>query len=209
VQLEMWIKKIEDYLLSKTFADGSHDLHHFRRVWSVASELCEEQTDRLIVLAACYFHDIVSYPKNHPSRAISSQHAAIKASEILTELGFPSDKISGVKHAIEAHSFSAQIEPQTNEAKIVQDADRMEALGAIGLARTFYVAGMLGSKMFDAEDPFARERNLDDKSFALDHFFVKLFKLPGTMQTEKGRRIAMDRMQVLKKFVEDLGSELR
>ncbi|MFA9353024.1 hydrolase, partial [Escherichia coli] len=75
---------------------------------------------------------------------------------------------------IEAHSFSAKIAPETLEAKIVQDADRLEALGAIGLARVFAVSGALGVALFDAEDPFARQRGLDDKQYALDHFQTKL-----------------------------------
>jgi uncharacterized protein len=73
------------------------------------------------------------------------------------------------------------------EACIVQDADRLEALGAIGLARVFAVSGALGVALFDAEDPFADARTLDDRKFALDHFQTKLLRLPETMQTEIGR----------------------
>ncbi|HDO7482899.1 TPA: HD domain-containing protein, partial [Escherichia coli] len=76
---------------------------------------------------------------------------------------FPAEKIEAVCHAIAAHSFSAQIAPLTTEAKIVQDADRLEALGAIGLARVFAVSGALGLALFDGEDPFAQHRPLDDK----------------------------------------------
>ena len=82
---------------------------------------------------------------------------------------FPAEKIEAVCHAIAAHSFSAQIAPLTTEAKIVQDADRLEALGAIGLARVFAVSGALGVALFDGEDPFAQHRPLDDKRYALDH----------------------------------------
>ncbi|SFN63032.1 uncharacterized protein SAMN05216516_11256 [Izhakiella capsodis] len=89
-----------------------------------------------------------------------------------------------------AHSFSADIRSETLEAKIVQDADRLESLGANDLARTFYVSGLLGSVLFDSEDPFATERTLNDFEWALDHFQTKLLGLPGTMQTEEGRRMA-------------------
>ncbi|STF26181.1 putative phosphohydrolase [Escherichia coli] len=80
--------------------------------------------------------------------------------------------------------------PLTTEAKIVQDADRLEALGAIGLARVFAVSGALGVALFDGEDPFAQHRPLDDKRYALDHFQTKLLKLPQTMQTARGKQLA-------------------
>ncbi len=123
-------------------------------------------------------------------------------------MDFPKEKIQNVKHCIEAHSFSANLVPETLEAKIVQDSDRMEALGAIGLARTFYVAGRLGSKLFHESDPMAMDRNLDDHEYALDHFKVKLFQLPNTMQTKAGKEEALKRAKILTRFSEDLLSEL-
>src|SRR5690606_35255761 len=96
---------------------------------------------------------------------------------------FPADRCPAAFYAIEAHSFSAGIPARTEEAKIVQDADRMEALGAIGLVRVFAVSGALNTILFDADDPFADRRELDDKKYALDHFQCKLLRLAGTMQT--------------------------
>ena len=100
------------------------------------------------------------------------------------------------------------IETKTLEAKIVQDADRTEALGAIGLARTFYVAGLMKTKLFCSEDPFATNRELDDKAYALDHFQQKLLKLPSTMKTEPARLEANKRANILYKFLDDLKNEL-
>ncbi|MFH7118774.1 HD domain-containing protein, partial [Klebsiella pneumoniae] len=122
----------------------AHDRSHFRRVGGNASQLAAgEEVDRLVLLTACYFHDIVSLPKNHPERSRSSMMAAEKTLAILQSAfaDFPADRYPAVSHAIEAHSFSAAIPPRTLEAKIVQDADRLESLGAIGLARVFAVAG--------------------------------------------------------------------
>lgn len=121
---------------------------------------------------------------------------------------FPAEKIEAVCHAIAAHSFSAQIAPLTTEAKIVQDADRLEALGAIGLARVFAVSGALGLALFDGEDPFAQHRPLDDKRYALDHFQTKLLKLPQTMQTARGKQLAQHNAQFLVEFMAKLGAEL-
>ena len=203
-----WKNKLENYLNEHTFSDGSHDLAHFQRVWKIAEKLSDEKDDKLVIMAASYLHDIVSYPKNDPRWSQSSIHAANKAEKILNELDFPEDKIESVKHCIEAHSFSAGVVPLTNEAKIVQDADRMESLGAIGLSRVFYVAGQLGTKLFDSEDPFAEGRPLDDKKYAVDHFEQKLLKLQETIQTEKGKKEAGRRSKILLRFLEDLKEEL-
>ena len=206
--INYWKNQFEDYLSKRPCEDGSHDLSHFRRVWKIAERLAEPQDDLLVILAACYFHDFVSYPKNHPKRSQSSVDAAKESAIVLRDMGFPEDKMDAVKHCIEAHSFSANIATQTREAEVVQDADRMESLGAIGLARTFYVAGLMGSHLFDSEDPFAKNRKLDDRSYAIDHFEAKLFKLPGSMKTEKGRAEAKRRAMVLSNYLKDLEAEL-
>ena len=206
--IEQWKSAFESFYKENPLVDGSHDISHFRRVWKLANRFASPSDDRLVILAACYFHDIVSYPKNDPRRQRSSQDAAIEAERILLGLGFPNDKIANVKHCIEAHSFSANIPIQTSEAKAVQDADRLEALGAIGLARTFYVAGLMKSKLFCTEDPFAESRELDDQNFAIDHFEVKLLKLPQTMKTQAGKAEAELRASVLTRFLKDLRAEL-
>src|SRR3546814_12128665 len=103
--------------------------------------------------------------------------AAAQARAPLAQAGFPADKLDAVAHAIEAHSFSAAIAPTTIEAKIVQDADRLDALGAVGLARLFYTAGRMGSAFAHPPDPLARTRPLDDRAYALDHIEVKLATL--------------------------------
>jgi uncharacterized protein len=123
-------------------------------------------------------------------------------------MGFPEDKLEAVRHAIAAHSFSAGIAPETREARILQDADRLEALGAIGLARVFYVAGRLGSRLFDAEDPMARHRSLDDRRFAVDHFRQKLLRLPEQMNTEAAVTVARERAAILERYLDDLAAEL-
>lgn len=191
--------------------DAAHDISHFRRVWATAQQLAEETAaDRLVILTACYFHDIVSLAKNHPERSRSSAMAAEKTLAIL-QSAFPDFPRNATRrfYAIEAHSFSAAIAPQSEEAKIVQDADRLEALGAIGLARVFAVSGALNNSLFDARDPFADRRELDDKTYALDHFQCKLLRLPKTMQTEKGRAMAVHNARFLVQFMAKLSAELR
>ena len=210
--LDDWQTCFENFLQQHfTHQDGAHDIAHFRRVWCTAQRIMDDSATPLTVLAACYFHDIVNLPKNHPERHLASRYAAEKALTLLASHfpAFPEALYPDVYHAIEAHSFSADITPQSIEAKIVQDADRLEALGAIGLARVFYVSGQLGRPLFDAEDPFAQQREPDDKRWALDHFQTKLLQLPATMQTEKGREMARHNANYLVKFMAKLAAELR
>jgi len=115
-------------------------------------------------------------------------------------MGFPPERLDAVAHAIEAHSFSAAIPADSIEARIVQDADRLDALGAVGLARMFYIAGMMGSALAHPGDPLARDRPLDDGSYSLDHIAVKLATLPGKMQTEGGRKLGQERLAYLESF---------
>ena len=212
MELTQWQSRFERWLdENHATHDAAHDISHFRRVWMTAQKIMANQAvDSLVVLTACYFHDIVSLPKNHPQRSQSSRLAASKTLDILRRdfPDFSSERYAAVEHAIEAHSFSAGIAPHSLEAKIVQDADRLEALGAIGLARVFAVSGALGVPLFDADDPFADARPLDDRAFALDHFQTKLLRLPDTMQTEMGRELARHNADFLIQFMAKLSAEL-
>jgi uncharacterized protein len=182
--------------------DGAHDLGHLDRVWANAQEIVREvgAGDLDVLLPAAYFHDAVNLPKNHPDRARASVASADWAVAWLAAHGFAVDKLNNVAHAIAAHSFSAGIDPLTIEAEILQDADRLEALGAIGIARMFHVGGAMGGLLFDADDPLALDRPLDDKRFSLDHLEVKLFPIAQTMRTSVGREMALARVEWMRSF---------
>ncbi|REL38947.1 HD domain-containing protein [Rhodohalobacter sp. SW132] len=190
-------------------ADAAHDVAHIQRVVNNSKIILDQTTaDRQIVLAASWLHDCVALPKNHPDRKKSSQLAADKAGKFLKSISFPQDKIPAVCHAIESHSFSAGIKPRTPEAEIVQDADRIDALGAIGIARCFAVGGQLKTSLYNPDDPFCEQRIPDDSKFTVDHFFTKLFKLPETMNTEQGRALARDRAKYMEKYLSQLSAEI-
>jgi uncharacterized protein len=191
-------------------ADGAHDLGHLQRVWTNARSigLDEPGVDWAVLEAAVWFHDLVNVPKNSPDRAKASAMSAKAAVTFLQGEGFDPAKLPAVAHAITAHSFSAGIPPETLEARILQDADRLEALGAIGLARMFLTQGQMGGEMVDMDDPMALHRPLDDKRFALDHMEVKLLKLPSTMQTRQGRLIAEERAEWMMSFRTRLLTEI-
>jgi uncharacterized protein len=183
-------------------SDGAHDASHLERVWRNAQALLSSHPEAspLVVMAACYLHDLVNLPKNDPGRSQASRRSARLARHQLAWMGFPAELLDRVAHAIEAHSFSAGIPAETIEAKIVQDADRLDALGAVGLARMFYIGGRLGRALAHPDDPLAIKRPLDDGAWTLDHIGTKLAALPGMMQTEAGRRLAGERLRLLLDF---------
>lgn len=189
--------------------DGAHDIGHLRRVWATCQLIAaSEPADLQVLEAAAFFHDLVNLAKSSPNRAQASTLSAKEAVDWLATQAFPSDKLEAVAHAIAAHSFSAGISPMTLEAKILQDADRLEALGAIGISRMFYVAGSTGALLFDTDDPMAQNRALDDRRFSLDHLETKLFTLAQNMRTATGRRLAEERTAWMKSFRERLLTEI-
>lgn len=191
--------------------DGAHDLSHLQRVWHNVRLLhAQEGGDLEVLLAAALLHDCVAVEKDSPLRSQASKLAAQKASQVLAGMAWSDTKIAAVVHAIEAHSFSANITPVSLVAKILQDADRLDALGMLGVARMFYVGGRLGHALYDPQDPEANERAYDDKRFCLDHFQTKLLHLADCFQTAAGQRLAQirhERLQVfLQQFKEEIGA---
>ncbi|MFE1602285.1 HD domain-containing protein [Methylobacterium sp. ID0610] len=189
--------------------DGSHDRAHLHRVWRNARAIrAEEGGDPEILAAACLLHDGVAVEKTSPLRPRASRLAAARADDLLARLGWPEARRAAVRHAIEAHSFSAGIPPETIEAKILQDADRLDAIGALGIARCFYTAGRTGAALYEAADPAARGRPLDDGRFALDHFATKLLRLADGFQTAAGRRMARARHARMAHFLAGFHEEI-
>lgn len=189
--------------------DGSHDLSHILRVWGNVGQIAAQEGGNMTILtAATILHDCVGVPKNSPLRSSASTLAAKKSAGVLRGIGWAEVDISAVSHAIEAHSFSANIPPQTLEAKILQDADRLDAIGHIGIARCFYVSGRLNRNLYDFDDPKAANRPLDDTQYALDHFYAKLLRLSGSFQTDEGRKLAAERHEVMQNFVGGLLQEV-
>jgi uncharacterized protein len=189
--------------------DPAHDLAHFERVAETALALAREEGARWEVVApAAWLHDLVNVPKSDPRRAQASRLSAQEACAWLRSEGYPEQALPDIAHAIEAHSFSAAIEPRTPEAAVVQDADRLDALGAIGIARCFAVSSQLGSRFYEAADPFAERRPLDDRSYAVDHFGAKLFRVAETLRTAAGRSEGARRAAFMRAFLDQLAREI-
>jgi uncharacterized protein len=180
-----------------------------RRVLRNAIRLAEtEAADLRIVVPAACLHDCVAVAKDSPLRARGSRLAADAAAEFLIPTGYPAALVPQVRHAIAAHSYSAGIPVLTPEAAVVQDADRLDSLGAIGIARCLIVGGRLDRPLLDPGDPFCDERPPDDTRYTIDHFYSKLLTLAGTMQTASGRTEAERRSARMRAWLDDLRTEI-
>ncbi|MDH4468891.1 MAG: HD domain-containing protein [Bacteriovoracaceae bacterium] len=196
-------------LITQNDNDPSHDSMHLKRVVKTARELMEaESADPWIVLPAAWMHDMINLPKNHPDRAQASRQSGKAAIDFLKTIQYPEKYFAAIEHAIAAHSFSANIKPESIESMIVQDADRLDSLGAIGIARCFLVAEKLNRSIYCEIDPFCEERNPNDQEFTIDHFYVKLLKLTESLNTKSGRAEGKKRVQFMNSFLENLNREI-
>jgi uncharacterized protein len=204
-----WEARFAVFVAEESAGDSAHDEGHVRRVVANARALAEtEGADLAVVLPAAWLHDCVSVAKNSPQRSSASRLAAERAGKWLRAEAYPGEYIVAIEHAIVAHSFSARVTPQTLEAKVVQDADRLDALGAVGIARTLMLGGANGTPFYKLSEPFPVRRAADDRTSVIDHFFTKLLKLAETMETAAGREAAQLRAQFLDQFLTQLGREI-
>jgi uncharacterized protein len=188
--------------------DAAHDLGHLLRVAHSALELAGDELPFEEVIASALLHDLVNLPKNHPDRAQASELSAKASRPLLETSGFSPEAAERVCNAIRQHSYTRGEKPAAPLAAVLQDADRLEALGAIGLLRVISTGARLGAAYFHQEDPWALHRALDDKAYSVDHFFTKLLALPETMNTAAGKAEAARRARVLQHFLRDLAHEL-
>lgn len=184
---------------------AAHDLAHVERVWrngrliAMAARRDEHWTINGDVLeVAIFLHDI-----GHHIGGAEEHHAVASArvsEEMLRNHGLD-EMVWPVGAAILEHSYSLGRIPESNEAKVLRDADRLDALGAVGIARCFSVGGRVGrAKLYETTDPLGNDRDLDDHSYILDHFEIKLFRLPDEMFTKFARSEAGRRVKILRAF---------
>jgi uncharacterized protein len=200
---------LEEIKVMYESADPAHDFSHILRVYRSAKEIGEaEGADMQVLLYAALLHDAGAESKHSGASAESDALRLRIAEEFLEKKNLPEDLRNKILYAIEVHRFSKGIVPATKEAKILQDADRLDAMGAIGIARVFMTGGAMGRKFYSPEDPFCNKRSPDDKMWNLDHFYRKILKLESGMHTETARTIAIRRAAVLKRYLGDLQKEI-
>ena len=203
--LNALIKEVEPLY---DMSDSAHDFSHAMRVCRNAIHIAKrEGGDMEILILSALLHDAKCIGKCSENRDISEAQP-IFLSNFLDERGTPENIKEQVLYSIRVHRFSKGIIPITLEAKILQDADRLDAMGAIGIARVFATGGALGRALYSPEDPFCLNREPNDSKWNVDHFFKKLLKLESGMHTQTARKLARKRAVVLKKYLLDLQAEI-
>lgn len=188
--------------------DNAHDASHVLRVAHWTLKLGGSAVARQEAILAALLHDCVNVPKSSDDRSRASELCALRARDFLWEHDVDRGAVDRICQAILEHSYSRGATPQGPLSCALQDADRLEALGAIGILRTASTGARMRARYFHAEDPWGTDRDLDDRQFTLDHFFQKLLQLASTLQTEAGRSEARRRTELMWAFLEQLGSEI-
>lgn len=191
------INKAMEYARSIFEGDASgHDFDHTLRVFHTATRLAEEEgADLQTVQLAALLHDV-------DDRKLSPEtcEGKLRAVKFLQENHIPQEKIREIVDIISRISFSAKLAPpESIEGKCVQDADRLDAMGAIGIARTFAFGGSRGRRMHDPEGK--------DQNASIQHFYDKLLLLKEGMHTPTGRRMAQQRDEYMRRFLEQFYAE--
>jgi len=188
--------------------DPSHDLDHALRVLGNAEYIAKiEGGDLEVIVPAALFHDAVNYSKDDPRAKYAGEESAKVVKKLLEKFpNYSKDKIARVETAIIEHSYSKNIQPESLDSKIVQDADRLEATGAISIMRTFCSTGQMKRKFYHTEDPFCEQR--EPGNYAVDLFYKRLLKVKDLMNTETARGLAEKRTRFLYGFLEQLGEEI-
>jgi uncharacterized protein len=190
--------------------DPAHDFQHVMRVYKNAELIGrKEGADMEVLLPSVLLHDLVVYPKASAKTSKSADDSADLAEKWLPVYGYPQDRIDKISYCIRTHSYSKRLVPLTREGKILQDADRLDALGAIGIARTFSVGGSENRTFYNPGDPLWKsKRDLNDREWTLDHFQTKLLRLKKSMHTKTGRKMAKERAKFMELFIRQLRKEL-
>ena len=191
-------------------ADASgHDWYHIERVYKLAQIIAKEEGgDRFIIEMAALLHDVADEKLNE------SEEAGLKrVDNYLTSLHISSEEQMHILHIIMNMSYKGGHggKVETLEGKIVQDADRLDALGAIGIARTFAYGGAKGRLMYDPMVPpreaMTKEEYRKSNDPSLNHFYEKLLKLKDLMNTECAKRLAEERHLYMEQFIEQFMKE--
>lgn len=191
-------------------ADPAHDFQHVERVAASARAIASaEHADGVVAVGAALLHELFNYPKDHPDSARSGEECAEHAALVLRAEGWLPSRIDAIAYCIRVHGFSRGIVPDTLEARVLQDADRLDAIGAIGVARCFATATAMKSAFYHPDDPFGRSgRALDDRRFAVDHFYRKLLVIEERLHTAAARALAAPRTRFMREFLAQIEREI-
>jgi uncharacterized protein len=198
---------LEEVARARSGDGPAHDWAHVQRVAGLVRQIVAvEGGDLRVAETAALLHELFNHPKGHPQSHLSGERCAEEAEKVLRELNWDSHLIQQITYCIRMHSFSRGIFPETLEAKILQDADRLDAIGAIGIARCFATCAEMKRPFYFPEDPFCERRAPDDKLWGVDHFYKKLLKIE--FHTAAAKKLGEERAAFMRAFLEQLAREI-
>jgi uncharacterized protein len=189
--------------------EPAHDYLHVERVAANARRIAAaEGADVGVCVAAALLHELFNLPKDHPDSKKSGDVCAEHAAVVLREQGVDDATSARVCGAIRDHAFSKGVVPEALESRVLQDADRLDAIGAIGVARCMATCADMKRPFYAPLDPFCRDREPDDKKWGIDHFYKKLLQIPERLHTATARAMAVERTAAMRAFLEQLEREI-
>ncbi len=207
---ELWEKLLKEAERLYAANGNSHRLDHVKRVLALAERLARaEGADLEVVKVAALFHDIGrAEEKRTKGKVCHAAYGAQMVKQILKKYGLPEDFIERVAEAIASHRFRSKVRPKTPEAKVLFDADKLDALGAVGIGRAFLFAGEVGARLHNPEVDLSQTEPYSREDTAWREFKLKLSKIKDQMLTQEGRRLAQERYRFMEEFFERLHKEV-
>ncbi|MBQ7956937.1 MAG: HD domain-containing protein [Clostridia bacterium] len=203
-------RKLEDYML-ECMKDSAHDKEHIYRVLYSALDIAskDENVDYDVLISACLLHDIAREDQNKTPSLCHAEVGAEKAYEFLTENGFDESFAEKVKHCISSHRFRKNNPPESTEAKILFDADKIDVAGTMGIARTLVYQGAMAEPLYSVLPDGRVSDGTDDKipSFFQEYKY-KLEKIYSRFYTVRGKEIAEERRKTAESFYNDMLNEV-
>lgn len=213
VDAKLWARVETEARARARSNEPAHDFFHVERVVVNALAIArgEGLPDESVGASAlaALLHELFTLPKDHPESSRAGDTCAEHARELLARDGdADAATISAVYSAIRDHSFSKGVVPEAAVSRVLQDADRLDAVGAIGLARMWATCADMKRPFYAPEDPFCVARAPDDKLWGLDHVFKKLLAIPALLHTKTARAMAEVRVDFLNVYLVQLRREI-
>ncbi|VVB77736.1 Ribonuclease Y [uncultured archaeon] len=201
---EKFFEELEEKIQPYFEEGGSHAYDHTKRVCNLALKIGKkEKADLDILKAAALLHDISRKKEDNNEIECHAEHGAEMAEKILKEMNFPPEKIINVKHSIKVHRHSKKLKAETKEAQIIQDADRLDALGAITIARMFSTGGKTNRPLYKPGIPFGKVHKGYYSESTIHGFYAKILKItPESFNTSEAKTIAKERYKFVEEFID-------
>lgn len=203
-------RRIEEYMIS-CMEDAAHDVHHIYRVLGQALSLTSDyEVDYDILIASCLLHDI---GRKEEKEGLGDDHAQIggvKAEKFLVSIGWSEERAAWVRECITSHRFRKDRKPETIEAKLLFDSDKLDVIGAIGISRTLLFAGSYNIPLYylDSEGHLLEGTEKTDPDSFFREYNFKMKRVPDQLNTPKARSIAKQRISGMEAFVAELKEEV-